>query len=435
MINLDLLLKQNINISNQLIQSLKVLSMSKIDLDNFLKKENEENVMLDLKDYFSNEKFIADLIPTEKVAIKKETIDFDQVNSKKTTLQDYLIFQLIEKSLDPSRERVIKYLIYSLDSKGYLDISLKDVSTKLNVSISFVKDCQKILTSFDPLGIGAINLKDCLLAQIQTTDEKLKILIENYLMDLYENNYDKILKEMSINKTELLYLIKKLEDLNPYPGSTLDLINFEKLVIPEIFVSFDLDKINIEVNTSNPISLNQHYLELLGKNIDKDTKSYLRNKLSRTLLIKKSIDKRNQTLESIAKYLINYQKDYFIKNLPLRPISQKNLAKALNISESTVSRAVFDKYIESPKGIIGLHDLFSTATRLNTVSKDYILKIVGLLIKEEDKKNPLSDQKIEEKLKKMDIKISRRAIQKYRKILALPSSYKRKKIYEIKSEP
>src|SRR5699024_949583 len=113
------------------------------------------------------------------------------------------------------------------------------------------------------------------------------------------------------------------------------------------------------------------YLELLESKIDKDTKDYLRNKLARTLLIKDSIDKRNQTIEELTKFLVDYQKDYFLKDLPLKPLSQEDLARNFKLSSSTVSRAIRDKYLESPKGVMALKELFSNSTGPNIVSKDY----------------------------------------------------------------
>lgn len=433
MLNLDILLKQNINISNQLIQSLNILTMSKIDLEKFLQREKEENVMVELEEKFKNERFVSDLKVREKKTIADKTFDFDRINPEKTSIEDRLIFQLIEKSLSPDEEKIIRYMIYSLDSKGYLDIKLDDLAHKLKLPLDLVQSSQKILTSFEPKGIGALNLKDCLLAQIQTRDEKLKILIENHLEDLYQNSYDTIMNDMDLDQEELLDLIGKLKDLNPHPKSFFDQEAYENLAIPEIFLDFEKNDIKVRVQKDNPISINQYYLELLESKIDKATKAYLRNKLARTLLIKDSIDKRNQTIEELAKFLVDYQKDYFLKDLPLKPLSQEDLARNFNLSSSTVSRAIRDKYLESPKGVMALKELFSNSTGPNTVSKDYIQKMIRLFIKEEDKEKPLSDEAIRKKLLAMDISLDRRTVQKYRDLLNIPSSYKRKKIYAFKN--
>lgn len=324
-------------------------------------------------------------------------------------------------------------MIYSLDSKDYLDIKLDDLAHKLKLPLDLVQSSQKILTSFEPKGIGALNLKDCLLAQIQTRDEKLKILIENHLEDLYQNSYDTIMNDMDLDQEELLDLIGKLKDLNPHPKSFFDQEAYENLAIPEIFLDFEKNDIKVRVQKDNPISINQYYLELLESKIDKATKAYLRNKLARTLLIKDSIDKRNQTIEELAKFLVDYQKDYFLKDLPLKPLSQEDLARNFNLSSSTVSRAIRDKYLESPKGVMALKELFSNSTGPNTVSKDYIQKMIRLFIKEEDKEKPLSDEAIRKKLLAMDISLDRRTVKKYRDLLNIPSSYKRKKIYAFKN--
>lgn len=435
MINLDLLLKQNIQISNQLIQSLKVLSMSKTDLENFLEKEKEENVMVDLEESFKNEKFIEDLKDKEETYTKKPSLDFDGLNPEKSTMEDYLFLQLIERSLSADEEMIIKYLIYSLDSRGYLDIGLEEVAEKLSRPLGLVQSCQKTLLDFNPKGIGALNLKDCLLAQIQTTDKKLKILLENHLENIRDCKYELIMKDLDLNRKELLDLLEKLEALNPYPGSFFEKDSYDKALIPEIFVDLEAEDLNIKVIKDNPIKINQYYLDLLSTNLDEKTKAYLRNKLARTLLIKSSIDKRNETIEIVSKYLINYQKDYFLKELPLKPINQEKLALKLGLSPSTVSRAVREKYLETPSEIIPLQSLFSRSSGENLVSKDYIKKMLQIMIRQEDKKNPLSDEEIRIKLSAMDIEIKRRTVQSYRKELNIPSSYKRKRIYNLKYSP
>lgn len=435
MINLELLLKQNLNINQELIQSLKILNMSKFELEEFLEKENKENVMLNLEYDYKNKDYKKIYKDKKNTNLNiSNNFDFDRINEKKPSLEEYLNLQIIERNLSNKEEDIIRYLIYSLDDRGYLEIKLEEVAKILNYPLVLVENTQKLLTTFIPKGIGSINLKECLLAQIQTTNQNLKLLITNHLENLSLNKYEIIKKDLHISQKELTKLIEKLKTLNPNPLSFFDNERYEKLIIPEIFVSESMGELKIEIEKNNPININQYYLNLMDKNIDKKTKSYLKEKLSYLLLIKSSIDKRNQTLEEIANYLISYQEQFFLKNLPLNPINQDKLAKFLNISSSTVSRAIREKYIESFNGIFALKDLFSSPTKENTVSKDYILKMIQLIIKEEDKNNVLSDDQIMKKLTDMNIKIKRRTVQKYRNLLNIPSSYQRKRIYEFKNK-
>lgn len=432
MLNLDLSLKQNIKISNKLIESLNLLSMPINELDKFLKNESEENVMLDFQSSLDDKNFVKLLKNEKSPNSRQESLDFDRLNPKLENFTDFLLYQLIEENIDSREEKILRYLIYSLDEKGYLDSSLEDISKILKYPLDLVKSCHKILLTFEPKGVGARNLKECLLAQIQTTDENLIYLVKNHLEDLSDNKYSSIMEQMNLDKEDFLELIKKLQKLSPIPGNYKDESKLKKFVTPEIFLDYDNGKLNIHVEKNNPINLNQHYLSLLEGNLDKKTKAYLKDKLNRTLLIKKAIDKRNKTVEEISKYLINYQEDFFLNNMPLKAIREEDIANFFDISISTVSRAIKDKYVQYPNGTILLQELFSSSINGNMASKDYILKFLSLLIEGEDRKNPLSDEKIRLLLKKMDIKIERRTIQKYRKELEIPSSYKRKKIYELK---
>lgn len=429
LLKLKILLKQKLNISHKLIQSLEILSMPISELDDFLKEESQENVMLEFSSKFDNPKYVLSL--QEKYSSINNNVDdlsFDNFLSEPETLKDYLILQLLETNLSEEIVQSIKFLVLNLDDNGYLKVDLPTASNSLKVKLSVVEEAHKILMSFDPKGIGARNLKECLLAQIPDTEDLLYNMIDNHLEDIANNRADMIMDSLKINREEYLNLLGAVKSLNPKPGASFYSEKTIEYVIPDVFVSVDNGLLQISVDTVNEVHLNQHYLSLLERNIDKETEKYLKEKLSRSLMIIKSVDRRNETIKAISEYLINYQKDFFVSSLPLKTITQKDIADEFSISISTVSRAVKNKYVQTPKGSFPLKKLFTNSIAGNLASKDYIKKLILTFIETEDKSKPYSDEVLKNKLTDMGINIKRRTVQKYREELNIKSSVKRKQI-------
>lgn len=435
MLRLDLNLRQKFNISTKMIQSLEILTMPLVALDEYLNRESQENVLMEFKSKLDDPSYISSI--KDKSSYSKSSQDYsssqsddgnvyEQVNSNIETLSDYLETQALETKLDENQAKIMNYLIQNIDSNGYLSISLAEAAKNLNVKLSLVNEVHEILTSFNPKGVGAIDLRQCLLLQVEE-NIILEKLISNYLEDVAANRTDIILEELDIEYDDYLDLLEELRKLNPKPGASFDAQQLYEFVVPDVFVDIKDGQIVVNMELVNKVNLNQYYLSMLEKDLDEETKNYLKEKLTRCLMIIKSVDKRNETIKKIAEYLVNYQKDYFLYGLPLHAINQQDIADELNISVSTVSRAVKDKFIQSPVGNFPMKKLFSSSIEGNIASRDYIKKVIKSMIDTENKSKPLSDESIRKNLQLMGISIKRRTVQKYREELNILSSVKRKR--------
>ena len=423
MLNLDLKLQQKLNIFTGLIQSLEVLSMNSYELEEFLKEESQENVMLDFKSRLEDERYLSHLKASGGIKSSNNFVE-DLVKSKDLT--EHLTEQLRELELERDIEKIIHYLILNLNESGYLTMSLEEVSKKLAQNIEKVKTAHSTLLKFEPKGVGARNLVECLLSQTREEDTLLKKIIENYLEEIAKNKLSMMAEELGVSTEEVKQLVNRIRKLNPKPGQSYQASKKVEYVFADVFLEIENREIHLQMDLVNNIYLNQAYLSMLSKDIDEQTREYLNSKLNRTLLIKKAVEKRNTTLNEIVKFIVEYQKDYFIYNSPLRPLRQKDVAEEIGISISTVSRAVSGKCLEYNKGVVALNDLFVGSTAGNEVSRDYIKKRIKEIISQEDKSKPLSDNKIVSILEREEINIKRRTVQKYRDELKIASSQMRR---------
>lgn len=429
MLKLELNTQQKLNISQKIIQSLEILSMNNMDLEKFLKTESEENVMLEFTSRLDDENFI-NSIKSASERINRNDISFENILNNDLTLSDYLLEQLSEIKIDIELKEIIRYLIFNLDNSGYLSIDLRTCAKDLGKKIVDVEKAHKVLMTFDPCGVGARDLKECLL--IQSDDELLSRLIENHLEDIARNKLSKISKASGLTLDEVKELIKRLKELNPKPGDSYNSDVKTEYIIPDIFVQRNEDKLIVQMDLVNNIHLSNTYLNMLTKELDEETKKYLKLKMERTLMLMKSVEMRNKTLKDITEYVVEYQKDYFLYKLPLKVLKQKDVANEFGISISTVSRAINSKYLQYERGTIPLKYLFCKSVKESFVTPDYIKSLIKEIVERENKFKPLSDNNITNILNDRGIQIKRRTIHKYREELQIKSSQGRRKYEEKK---
>ena len=404
--------------SNPLLESVDpILEDQKQEEDNDVDFEEDPDEF-EPGNVYSNEKSIDD-IPIE------EQLDFLQGLSQ----------QLSELNLTDKQKDVAEEIIWNLDQNGYLALDLILVADRFNISEQSAEKVLRKVQQLDPPGIGARNLQECLLLQLNKKNQEYHRIIVKDHFDLFINhNYDSILKILSLKKDQLENIIKDIKKLNPYPGEG-KIKNYKDTIIPDLLVSYEKNKWKIIVYDSwvSDLTINKNYLEMAEQtSISKDTKIFLKEKYDSASWLIKAIEQRNQTLKAVMSEIIESQPDFFNGDFSvLKPMKLKDIADKLNMDISTISRSTRNKYVDTPYGLFELKFFFSKSFESNdgkNVSTKVIKDLLKQLIETEVKQKPLTDTAIANELKLKGFPIARRTVAKYREELKFPVARQRRQI-------
>ena len=402
---LDIIEKQKLIQSLKLSQimklSINILEMSITDLNNFIEKELIKDLEISVELNYSNQENYDDEKEPEINYLTDEK-NFFQI------LEEQLSYFKIETKI----KKICVFIINNLNQKGYLELSKIEIKDILEVSDKELDEAFDVIHSLEPYGVGAYSLEECLKIQLKAKnlrDDKLFLFIDNYLYLLADKKYDLIKEKLNINDDELFSYIDIIKSLNPIPSRGYSVGKIKK-IIPDIFVEIKKDEVFYKINRASIPQINVK---------DKINDKYYK-KLNE---IVSCIEKRFETLDKIMEIIIREQKSFFIsQGKETNTLKISDVASELNLSPSTVSRAVKEKYIKTDFGIISLRKLFN----LDSTVFLYQQKILEY-IENENKEQPFSDQDIVNLLEKEGIKIARRTVTKYREKLGYKSSHKRKK--------
>ena len=402
---LDIIEKQKLIQSLKLSQimklSINILKMSITELNNFIEKEISNDLDVSVELNYSNQENYDDEKEAEINYLTDEK-NFFQI------LEEQLSYFKIETKI----KEICVFIINNLNKKGYLELSKIEIKDILEVSDKELDEAFDVIHSLEPYGVGAYSLEECLKLQLKVKnliDDKLFLFIDNYLYLLADKKYDLIKEKLSINDEQLFSYIDIIKSLNPIPSRGYSVGKIKK-IIPDIFLETKKDEVFYEINRASIPQINVK---------DKINDKYYK-KLNE---IVSCIEKRFETLDKIMEIIIREQKSFFIsQGKETNTLKISDVASELNLSPSTVSRAVKEKYIKTNFGIISLRKLFY----LDSTVFLYQQKILEY-IENEDKEQPFSDQDIVKLLEKEGIKIARRTVTKYREKLGYKSSHKRKK--------
>ena len=349
-------------------------------------------------------------------------------------LQD-LSRQLNEFNLSKGDESVAEEIIWNLDENGYFTLDAFLIADRLNVSIEKVEEILFLVQKLNPPGIGARNLKECLILQIpEKKYENHRMVLSEHFEDFVNHKYEKIVDALGIHNEELHKIIDDIKKLNPYPGEG-KLKGHNDSVIPDLIITLENNKWKISVNDSwvSNISLNTKYLEAIkNKKSSKETMKYLSQKFDSATWLIQAIEQRQSTLTRVMEEIINNQSDFFNGDTSsIRPMKLKDIANKLNMDISTISRSTRNKYVDTPYGIFELKSFFSG--KLNSdngeeVSTKLVKNLLKQLIEDEVKQEPLTDTDLAVKLKEKGYPIARRTVAKYREELKLPVARLRRQI-------
>ena len=394
-------LTQSLKLSQMMKLSINILKMSVMDLNNFIEKEFLKDLGISVELNYSNQKNY-DNEKEAEINYPTDEKNFFQI------LEEQLSYFKINKKI----KEICIFIINNLNKKGYLELSKIEIKDILEVTDKELEEAFDIIHNLEPYGIGAYSLEECLKIQLKAKkiiDEKLFLFIDNYLYLLADEKYNLIKEKLNINEDVLFSYIDIIKSLNPIPSRGYSVGKVKK-IIPDILVEIKGDEIFYEINRASIPQIN--------------IKDKLNDKYYKKINeIVSCIEKRFETIDKIMKIIIREQKIFFTsQGKKINTLKISDIADKLNLSPSTVSRAVKEKYIKTNFGIISLRKLFNLDSEV-FLHQQKILEY----IENENKENPISDQDIVNLLEKDGIKIARRTVTKYREKLGYKSSHKRKK--------
>lgn len=370
-----------------------------------------------------------------------EQPSFESTLSRPASLSDHLLWQLGLSCQDEVDRTVGACLIGNLGDDGYLTTPLEEIAEITGASAEEVERILRLIQTFDPTGIAARSLRECLLLQadhLDLEDTVVHRLIEHYLDRLEEKQFPRICRELKINMDELLVAIRIIKNMDPKPGLRFNTDEAE-YIVPDLTVVKMNDDYQVILNEEGVprLRINRFYESLLrkGEKIQDGSKEYVENKFRSALWFIKSIEQRRQTLLKVGRSIVKFQREFLDKGTAfLRPLVLRDVANDIEMHESTVSRVITHKFIDTPQGIHELKYFFHSSvdsTDGDAISSVTVKEMIRRLVSAEDSRHPLTDQDIVEALEKQDVRIARRTVTKYRKETKIPSSNRRKHLFSV----
>lgn len=445
-------IRQRLALSTKLQQAVRLLRLSTVDLRAAIEKEYMENPVLEMDDSsMTEEGGVLDGTNLDELHALTEYIDGDEFqqgyvyeerNSSFEAVAPMAISleeELLEQSkfaFSSERElEIATFIIGSLDSNGYLTVSVKDIGKVLKASEAEVLQVLQGVQTFEPTGVGARNLGECLRIQAQGLgiyEGIIEALIERHLDDVAESRIKQIAKSENCSPEEVQAAVDLLRSLNPKPGGSYG-GDESAYLVPEVRIQMENGEYIVRWNDNYIPRL--HISDVYKKALrtgDAETKDYIRKRMDSAKWLLNNIEQRRETILRVVKEIVKRQRD-FLDNGPgcLKPMTMSMVAESLGIHESTVSRAVAGKYAQLPRGVFPLRGFFTShvmgESEQENASAVQAKSALKKLLDSEDPKRPLSDQKLAELLEAQDINISRRTVMKYREQMGYASSVKRKR--------
>jgi len=358
---------------------------------------------------------------------------------QQVSLQEHLTQQLLLTSIPEADVTLAHLMIGYVNDDGYFEGSLPDLMMVTGRSEADLLKILKLIQSFDPVGIGARNLKECLLLQLNEVEDspwedEARLLIENHLERLASHDEKFLCKVLSLEPHELKQLVTFIKTFNPRPGRDFEPSSVQQYVVPEVFIVRKQGKYVVELDNKllPHIRISKHYREMLGNPaVSAKDKSYIRERIRSAAFFINSKYQRQETIRKISQVIVDTQSAFFDQGVSaLRPLTMSEVANQVKMHETTVSRTVSGKYIQTPRGVFELKYFFAAGLKTadgGSVSNKSIRDLLKQLVEAEDPSEPLSDQAIKAKLKEKGMTVARRTIAKYRGILKIAPSHQRKR--------
>ncbi len=458
---------QKLTMTPELIQAIQILQFNSQELETFVQDELMQNPVLEY-DSTAEERREQEVSKSESMDKKEaEEADFDlrekvkeaeyddisyrqwehrkendeptfeQFVSKEETLEDYLLLQLTFSKLKGNDIKIGRYMVESIDENGYLTVELSQVAKTFKVSEANVEKILDVIQTFEPAGVGARTLEECLIIQLASKgllEDSVEYIILHHLADIGENKLGKVSKETGLTVAQVQMITDLIRTLEPKPGRRFSSGESVKYVVPDVIVEKVDGEYQIVTNeTTIPRLMVSSYYMSLAKRATEDAElsKYLNEKYNSALWLIKSIEQRRQTIYNVVAAVVEHQKEFLDKGPKyLKTLTLKQVAEALNIHESTVSRSINGKYMQTPRGVFEIKYFFSSGVTGGSgegMSSNSIKTFIKEIVESEDPKKPYSDQEMVEILSRKGIEISRRTVAKYREGMNILSSSKRRR--------
>ncbi|PMM15806.1 RNA polymerase factor sigma-54 [Vibrio splendidus] len=482
--SLQLKLGQQLAMTPQLQQAIRLLQLSTLDLQQEIQEALESNPLLDVEEGnedtptseekpSSDEKETVEAteqdLPDSSDLIEKSEIgneleidttweDVYSANTGNTgiaidddipvyqgettqSLHDYLLWQLDLTPFSETDRSIAFALIDAIDDYGYLTVSCEDILENFDseeVELDEIEAVRKRVQQFDPLGVGSVNLQDCLLLQLATFPldtpwlNEAKLVLTSHIDQLGNRDYKLVIKETKLKEAELREVLQLIQQLDPRPGSKITPDETE-YVVPDVTVFKDLGKWLVTINPDSvpKLKVNQQYAALGSKGSSADNQ-FIRSNLQEAKWLIKSLESRNETLLKVARCIVEHQRDFFEHGEEaMKPMVLNDVALAVDMHESTISRVTTQKFMHTPRGIFELKYFFSSHVSTDNggeCSSTAIRALIKKLVAAENTAKPLSDSKIAALLADQGIQVARRTIAKYRESLGIAPSSQRKRL-------
>lgn len=451
---------QKLIMTPELRQAITILQLSAVELTQFIEEQMLENPLLEITEE-TTEKYESS--EDENTGVKEESIDpdwkeyfqdksdsgfnsrelerrealkYENFVSQTATLQEHLLFQFNLTISDPIQRIIGEFIIGNIDDAGYLQETVEALAERFAINEGQIEEVLKLIQSLEPPGVGARNLKECLIIQIEhlgITNPIVREVITNYLGDLAEGRLQKIAQKVSATLKEVQDAIDIIKTLDPKPGRRFGSSQDVRYVSPDVVIERVEGEYIVLVNDVNTprLNINSAYREILNRDhtSDPETRKFVEGKLNSASWLIKSIEQRRLTLYKVARTIADLQKDFLDHGIKeLKPLNLKQVAELVGLHESTISRATANKYIQTPQGTIEFKFFFAHSVNSSSnSSSESVKRMLKEMVSLENTAKPLSDQKLAKMLEAKGIEISRRTVAKYREEMGIPATNKRKR--------
>jgi RNA polymerase sigma-54 factor len=482
---LEITQRQQLVMTPQLQQAIKLLQLSRLELQQALSQQLEENPMLELEeappeadeteagmesdpetpaapkseepvgaaenpaderddvasnwdDYFNDDRLHGDL---EAPRMGRDEIpSIDQTMTQRISLEEHLLWQLALAPLDKADQEIGRGIIGNIDEDGYLRTPLEDLAKITDTSVDHLRQVLKVLQNFDPSGVGARDLRECLLLQIEQLGLQgslVEAIIQEHLPDLERKRYPAIAKALGASVEAVVHATKIIEGLEPKPGRPF-FPSDAHTIIPDVYVVKSEGQWVVSLNDDGipRFRISSDYRRfLVGKRDPSDTtRAFLDEKLRSAQWLIRSIEQRNKTITRVVESIVKFQEPFFDHGVQyLRPMILRDVAEDVQMHESTISRVTSNKYVHCPQGIVELKFFFNASIPrsqegLIELSSVAVREMIRKMVEQEDPNRPLKDQEIVARLRAQSVLLARRTVAKYRTELNITSASRRRRV-------